>query len=475
MGSRRRPLTKSILDIWAVMAATKKVIGSHHPTSRPTFMAPSKRSVAIRELLDGQPLTRRHLQSKLLDCILDPHGPVVFTNPFKSQELPGDKISFKDLYITSLYRSTKATKVLKDTMTDSGQFAVDFAKLCLATNVGRITTSMSFFPGMKTAIRLYHPVPCLQTTQGNLQDAPRIRHILKGCHVPADNGEDLPSALEEVTARRDQNKFPSTSAVNLIFILSSPKLSIPNLNPTVTESITFSELFTPRQFTSSSRAQLFLWLMYQFLELTPGGLNPFTHPDYPDCSPPLVPMDARSAELENEETEEDKEVLQKLLTQRNDMIRMQARQVTTGKSQAKLDEVEGHVSTPKKGSRNLSKPGAQHSLNGVKSEDGDSSLHTIKHRHSASPIVPASSLNRFSPYPKVSPTPSDMNMLDLAIFPSPKDSKMLRYAWRSISTSDPLGDSDDETYEDTRMEYAHRYQIINRLRARSSAPTLSGL
>lgn len=32
---------------------------------------------------------------------------------------------------------------------------------------------------MKTTIRSYHPVPALQRTSGNLQDAPRIKHMLK--------------------------------------------------------------------------------------------------------------------------------------------------------------------------------------------------------------------------------------------------------------------------------------------------------
>jgi Ino eighty subunit 1 len=32
---------------------------------------------------------------------------------------------------------------------------------------------------MKTAIRTYHPIPTLQRTSGNLQDAPRIKSILK--------------------------------------------------------------------------------------------------------------------------------------------------------------------------------------------------------------------------------------------------------------------------------------------------------
>lgn len=32
---------------------------------------------------------------------------------------------------------------------------------------------------MRTALRTYHPVPSLQKTDGNLQDAPRIKNCLK--------------------------------------------------------------------------------------------------------------------------------------------------------------------------------------------------------------------------------------------------------------------------------------------------------
>lgn len=39
------------------------------------------------------------------------------------------------------------------------------------------------FPEMRTALRTYHPVPSLQKTSGNLQDAPRIKNILKSCYL----------------------------------------------------------------------------------------------------------------------------------------------------------------------------------------------------------------------------------------------------------------------------------------------------
>lgn len=39
---------------------------------------------------------------------------------------------------------------------------------------------------MKTALRTYHPIPSLQTddmSRKDLQDAPRIKGILKGCFL----------------------------------------------------------------------------------------------------------------------------------------------------------------------------------------------------------------------------------------------------------------------------------------------------
>ena len=39
---------------------------------------------------------------------------------------------------------------------------------------------------MKTALRSYHPVPSLQRTDGNLQDAPRIKNCLKAALLPTE-------------------------------------------------------------------------------------------------------------------------------------------------------------------------------------------------------------------------------------------------------------------------------------------------
>ena len=47
---------------------------------------------------------------------------------------------------------------------------------------------------MKTALRSYHPVPSLQKTDGNLQDAPRIKNCLKAALLPFEARGTPPSA-----------------------------------------------------------------------------------------------------------------------------------------------------------------------------------------------------------------------------------------------------------------------------------------
>lgn len=54
-----------------------------------------------------------------------------------------------------------------------------------------------------------------------------MRHILKGCSVPAD-AESTPLTADEVAAKRDSAQIPPTNVPNLVFILSAPKMVIPH-------------------------------------------------------------------------------------------------------------------------------------------------------------------------------------------------------------------------------------------------------
>lgn len=66
------------------------------------------------------------------------------------------------------------------------------------------------FPEMKTALRTYHPVPALQRTNGNLQDAPRIKNILKSCFRPGEEQGNC-TTPGDVLARLVSRNFSRSS------------------------------------------------------------------------------------------------------------------------------------------------------------------------------------------------------------------------------------------------------------------------
>ena len=105
--------------------------------------SPASRRVLALKRADGEPLTRADVQYDFLHAIFcDTHN--VFTDPYSTNAAqPSDKLCFRDLYIKSIFQSPKATKALKDKMTESPFFSLDFAMLSLLVNVGRINTTMS--------------------------------------------------------------------------------------------------------------------------------------------------------------------------------------------------------------------------------------------------------------------------------------------------------------------------------------------
>jgi Ino eighty subunit 1 len=105
---------------------------------------PSRRTIALKRA-DGEPLTRSDIQYDVLYNIFrDTHD--VFTDPYPPDVKPPPKICFRDLYLKYILHSPKATKALKDKMSDSQTFAEDFGMLALLVNVGRINTTMSCTP-----------------------------------------------------------------------------------------------------------------------------------------------------------------------------------------------------------------------------------------------------------------------------------------------------------------------------------------
>ena len=176
------------------------------------------------------------------------------------------------------------------------------------------------FPEMKTALRSYHPVPSLQKTDGNLQDAPRIKNCLKAALLPFEARGSPPStphailenAVSQMTlshasplspltcthhqhlslgcrpATNDKCRKPDLCPVIIFYGMLPFPLSAPSaFHPTVSffsaqllgpmhfePPLDFMDLFLPHPLSSASRARAFLWLIFNYYQ-GPQAPNPF--------------------------------------------------------------------------------------------------------------------------------------------------------------------------------------------------------
>ena len=120
--------------------------------SRPQYV--SRKTLAIKRG-DSEILTRNDVQYGFLYHVFSDKT-LAFTD-----ETPGKlptKVNFCDLYVHALYNSAKCSKVMRDKMLETPAFAVEFAKISLLTNVGRINTTMAcmcycFFPTSPSSSR----------------------------------------------------------------------------------------------------------------------------------------------------------------------------------------------------------------------------------------------------------------------------------------------------------------------------------
>lgn len=205
---------------------------------------------------DGVPLWRKDIQFQFLHLIFN-DDKRVFTNSYDSAK---DR-TFADVYVDAMARSSKTSKILRDKLLSEKKNALNMAMVCLLVNLGRMNTTLNFFPEMKAQLRTYHAIPSLQTyTDQNaykqLQDAPRLKSILKG----ACEDRKEPVTIENLVA----TPVPRTNPINLIFLLSTyaPKVTETHFPP----DIDFHDLVMRAQLSSQSRATAFLWLMWWYLE-----------------------------------------------------------------------------------------------------------------------------------------------------------------------------------------------------------------
>jgi Ino eighty subunit 1 len=114
---------------------------------------------------------------------------------------------------------------------------------------------------MRAQLRTYHAIPSLQAHQDphaykQLQDAPRLKSILKG----GAEDRDEPSSLDAIKAQ----DVPRTNPVNLIFIMCNSALKVAELH--FPKGHEFHDLIMKMRYSSASRARAFLWLMWFYLE-----------------------------------------------------------------------------------------------------------------------------------------------------------------------------------------------------------------
>lgn len=160
---------------------------------------------------------------------------------------------------------------------------------------------------MRAQLRTYHAIPSLQAHQDfnnykQLQDAPRLKSILKG----ATEDTQQPSTLEDIKAAT----IPRTNPVNLVFVLAqyASKVSLLHFDAPVD----FFDLVMKPSLSSASRATAFLWLMWWYLEshFTPSDAlnNPFgigrRSPDDSAAALPIKTPAMRTLTSEEEELED---------------------------------------------------------------------------------------------------------------------------------------------------------------------------
>ncbi|KAK3403116.1 hypothetical protein B0T20DRAFT_17350 [Sordaria brevicollis] len=258
---------------------------------------------------DGEPLWRKDIQYDFLKAVFD-NEQKVFTNSYEPDKI--GKQCFADLYIDTMSRSSKTSKVLRDKLLSDRDAAKGMAMVCLLVNIGRMNTTLNFFPEMRAQLRTYHAIPSLQAQQDphaykQLQDAPRLKSILKG----GAEDRDEPNSIDAIKARATH--VPRTNPVNLLFVICQQASKIAELHfPPGRE---FHDLIMKTNYSSASRARAFLWLMWFYLEsdFTEEGCeeNPFgAGVDYGlDVAnqgvPQLEEMSKEEEEAENKDPDEE--------------------------------------------------------------------------------------------------------------------------------------------------------------------------
>jgi len=280
---------------------------------------------------DGQPLWRKDIQFDFLHSVFSNEQKVFQSRPLVSKgcmnppSTPELK-TFCQVYVDAMAASPKCSKILREKLLYDSKFACNVGMVCLLVNLGRMNTTLNFFPEMKAQLRTYHSIPSLQqadqSSQKQLQDAPRLKSILKGAC------EEEPSTLEAMLSI-PVTEFPRTNPINLSFVLSTfaPKVSEMHF-----ANGDFWDLLMTPGYSSKSRANDFLWLMWWWMHSPSASMdlkisttpNPFG--GYENTAPRLEPISHEVEALENIDTAEEIKYGEMMVEERRRLLQDTPRQ-----------------------------------------------------------------------------------------------------------------------------------------------------
>jgi Ino eighty subunit 1 len=113
---------------------------------------------------DGEPLWRKDIQFDFLKAVFD-NDAKVFTNSYEKDRI--GQQCFADLYIDTMSRSSKTSKVLRDKLLSDREAAKGMAMVCLLVNIGRMNTTLNC-----TSFVLFLPA-CQCDADRDAQSSPR--------------------------------------------------------------------------------------------------------------------------------------------------------------------------------------------------------------------------------------------------------------------------------------------------------------
>jgi len=107
---------------------------------------------------DGDPLWRKDIQYDFLKAVFD-NEEKVFTNSYEPDGI--SKQCFADLYIDTMSRSSKTSKVLRDKLLSDRDAAKGMAMVCLLVNIGRMNTTLNCASFSPLRVPPSFPLPAL--------------------------------------------------------------------------------------------------------------------------------------------------------------------------------------------------------------------------------------------------------------------------------------------------------------------------